>query len=140
MSLIDEILQGLPVNPLLREKVAKLDAEKAAAETENAILKDDLREAKAEIAKLNQQVEKLTHKAPVDEMELEFLKSISAHDRLTDQQIASMLQLNLQRVRYHLQRLRELGYLGRSKVLVNGASPHRLTQDGRGFLIANGLL
>jgi hypothetical protein len=52
MGLIDDILKGLPANAVLREQIGQLNALKAAAETENAILKDDLREAKAEITGL----------------------------------------------------------------------------------------
>lgn len=140
IDVIDRILTGLPINSNQRQEISDLRAEILTADEQNAILKDDLREAKAKIKTLEQQVEKLTHKDPPNEMELEFLKTISAHDRLTDEQVAAMLELNLQRVRYHLQRLRELGYLERSKTLINGAPPHRLTHEGRGFLITNRLL
>lgn len=141
MGLIDEIMQGIPVNSLLREKVAQLNGEKAAAETENAILKDDLRQANAEITKLKQQIEKLTHKENPDDMEMEFLKAISSHDHLTDDELASLLKLNLQRARYHLQRLQDIGYLSRGKrPLANKSRPYVLSHDGRGFLIAKGLL
>lgn len=141
MGLIDEILQGIPVNSLLREKVTKLDADKAAAEAENAILKDDLRVANAEITKLRNQVDKFAHKENLDEMEIEFLKAISAHDGLTDDEVTTLLKLNLQRARYHLQRLRDVGYLTRSDhSFVGEPLPYYLTQEGRGFLIANGLL
>jgi DNA-binding MarR family transcriptional regulator len=140
MSLIDEILQGLPVNSLLREKVAKLDAEKATTETENAILKDDNRNLKTENAQLKKQIEGLTtYNAELDEMELEFMKTISAHDTLTADEIAQRLQLNLQRVRYHLQRLQDVGYVRRATMYVD-VPPYSLTHEGRGFLIASGLL
>jgi len=52
MGLVDDILQGLPVNSILREKVSQLNADKAAVEEQNAILKDDNRELKAEIVRL----------------------------------------------------------------------------------------
>ena len=52
MGILDDILKGLPVNPLLREKIADVEAKYDASETENSILKDGLRDAKAEIAKL----------------------------------------------------------------------------------------
>src|SRR5689334_19667627 len=37
MGLVDDILQGLPVNSILREKVSQLNADKAAVDEENAI-------------------------------------------------------------------------------------------------------
>lgn len=70
MGLIDDILKGLPANAVLREQITQLNAQKAAAETENAILKDDLRQAKAEIAKLKKQIEELTHIDDLNETEL----------------------------------------------------------------------
>jgi DNA-binding MarR family transcriptional regulator len=139
MSLFDEILQGIPVNSLLREKVTQLNADKAAAEADNASLKDDLRGAQAEITNLKKQVEKLTHKEPLDEMELEFLKAISAHDSLTVDEVAQLLKLNLQRVKYHLQKLQDIGYVRRATMYID-SPPYSLTHEGRAFLIANGLL
>ena len=141
MGLFDDILKGLPANAVLREQITQLNAQKAAAETENAILKDDLRQAKAEIAELNKQVEKFTHTENVDEMELEFLKAISAHDELDDEEIAALLKLNLQRVRYHLQRLQDIGHVTQSAVTRIGQPfPYCLTHKGRGFLIDKELL
>src|SRR5438876_8508665 len=71
MGLVDDILQGLPVNSILREKVSQLNADKAAVDEENAILKDDNRELKAQIAKLKKQVEELSHKDDLDATERE---------------------------------------------------------------------
>jgi fructose-specific phosphotransferase system component IIB len=56
MGLFTDILKGLPENAVLRSKVAKAEERYGALETENAILKDDLRDAKAVIAELKQQV------------------------------------------------------------------------------------
>jgi hypothetical protein len=82
-----------------------------------------------------------THKEP-DETELQFLKAISSHDRLTDEQIAGMFRLNLQRARYHLQHLCEIGYLIQPTPLILTGDPwaYYLTQEGRGFLITKKLL
>ena len=78
MGLVDDILQGLPVNSLLREKVNQLNAEKAAVETELAILKDANRELAAENQKLKKQVEELSHKDDdLDETEIKLLLVIA---------------------------------------------------------------
>jgi hypothetical protein len=57
MGLIDDILQGLPLNSLLREQMIQLKAEVAKLETENAILRDDLHQANAQIANHKKQTE-----------------------------------------------------------------------------------
>jgi hypothetical protein len=51
MSLFTDILKGLPENAVLRSKVADAEARYAALETENAILKDDLRDARIRVIK-----------------------------------------------------------------------------------------
>ena len=45
MGLLTDILKEIPQAAVLREKIASIEAKYAAADTENAILKDDLRQA-----------------------------------------------------------------------------------------------
>ena len=47
MGLLTDILKEVPLSTELRKKIAKTEAENDALKTENVILKDDLREAKA---------------------------------------------------------------------------------------------
>src|SRR5215813_11003124 len=77
MGLLTDILKEIPQAAVLKEKIADIEAKYAASDTENAILKDDLRRAKTEIAKLKQQVEKLSHKEDLNDAEVELLLSIS---------------------------------------------------------------
>ncbi|HAF22010.1 MAG TPA: hypothetical protein DCK93_03700 [Blastocatellia bacterium] len=139
MGLFDDILKGLPVNPLLREKIAELEAKYAATETENAILKDDLHNAKVDNQELKQQIEKLTHKNDLDKVEVEFLKAISAHESLTAQAIAELFKLHLQRAVFHLQNLVNLKYITAFSAF-GEASIHNLTHKGREYLIKNNLI
>ena len=50
MGLFDDILKGLPVNAVLREKINDVEAKYSAIETENAILKDDNRKLIQQLA------------------------------------------------------------------------------------------
>ena len=50
MGLLDDILKGLPLNALLREKINDVEIKYAAIETENAILKDDNNKLKRQLA------------------------------------------------------------------------------------------
>lgn len=63
MGLLTDILKEIPQAAVLKEKIATIEDKYAATETANAILKDDLREAKAQIKQLQDQTEKLTPKA-----------------------------------------------------------------------------
>jgi len=143
MSLLDEILQGLPVNSLLREKITQLNADKAAAETQNAILRDDLNEAKAENRNLQKQIEELTHKEDLDKTELDLLVRIGQIDY--DHAVASVFQLNffkdlsLERVKYHLERLSQFGYI-RGGVIGRLGTQYAVTQTGRKLLLDKNLL
>jgi chromosome segregation ATPase len=48
MGLLTDIAKEIPISAVLKEKIETLEAENASLKTEVAILKDDLREAKAE--------------------------------------------------------------------------------------------
>src|SRR2546428_2681791 len=114
MGLVDDILQGLPVNSILREKVSQLNADKAAVEEENAILKDDNRELKAEIVRLQEKVEEVTHLGDLDEIEIELLRLIaSAGGRPWAEAMAEQLGVHVERVECHLQRLQAADYIER---------------------------
>lgn len=143
MGLIDDILKGLPVNPALREKVAQLDAQKAAAETENAILKDDLRKLKAENAGLKKQIEELSHDDPnLSADEVRILSILADDDAKIDVDAPSLvlfLGLHTERINYALERLIELGFIHPS--YMGQENPiYSLAHKGRGYLIRNNLI
>jgi len=52
-----DLLKEIPLSADLRKKVAEIEANYAATESENALLRDDLRKAKAEIETLKNQIE-----------------------------------------------------------------------------------
>ena len=74
MGLLSDILKEIPQAAVLKEKKGDIEAKYAASDTENAILKDDLRKAKAEIARLEKQIEELTYKDELDDVEREIIK------------------------------------------------------------------
>jgi hypothetical protein len=139
MGLVDEILQGLPTNPALREKVSRLEEQKAAAETENAILKDDNRELKAENERLKKQIEDLTHKDDLHATETQFLKAIATHDSLTAEALAQLFQLHQQRVQYFLEKLEGRGFTD-SFSPFGADTIHSLTPKGREYMVEQNLL
>lgn len=142
VGLFDDILKGLPVNPLLREKVADAEARYAAAQTENAGLKDDLREAKAQIAKLKNQVEEFSHSKDLDKLETLLLGLLAdptiEHDA---EALARGLNEHPTRIKYHLERLVSEGLIIQSEFFIGGSPvPYYLTQQGREYLVKNDLI
>src|SRR2546421_12884297 len=103
MGLIDDILQGLPLNSLLREQMIQLKADVAKLETENAILRDDLSEAKAQIANYKKQTEKLPR---LDQVEINILVHIAQHSYAYSQILSDALNIPPAKTEYHLGRLR----------------------------------
>ena len=141
MSIFADILKGLPANPVLREKLSAAEAKQAELETENAILKDDLRKANTEIANLKRRVEELRHADDIDEIELRLLNQIAHldYDNAFAENIAHGLELSPARVDYHIQRLEDWGYVECG--LVDDFGPHYSpTQEGRALLLKKNLL
>jgi len=112
MGLLTDILKEIPHTAVLQEKIATVEAKYAATETENAILKDDLREAKAEIVKLKKQVEELSHIDDINEVEIGILKDMAeiGVDYFTSENMANRYPMTPARFDYHLQRLKDAGY------------------------------
>jgi hypothetical protein len=48
MGILYDMLKGLPLNAVLREKINDVEAKYAALDIENAILKDDIRKLRKE--------------------------------------------------------------------------------------------
>jgi hypothetical protein len=143
VSLFDDILKGLPVNPIYREKIAELEAKYGATETENAILKDDLREAKTEITKLKEQVEKFTHiDSELSALEIKLLQFLPLPHIPNDVEgLAGYLTEEVTRIQYHLGRLEDKNYVISAKAVILGMRfPYALTQKGREYLVKNNLL
>jgi len=136
-SLID-LLKEIPLAAILKEKITDIEAKYAAADTENAILKDDLRQCKAEIAKLKKQVDDLTHK-DLSETEIEILKYASENQPLDSgsNYLGKKLGVEPQRIEYYLGRLTSLGYFQFKGFAGEGI--YLLQQKGREALMSRGL-
>jgi DNA-binding NtrC family response regulator len=57
ISSFSDLLKEIPLSADLKRKIAEIETKYAATETENVILKDDLRKARAEIETLKNQIE-----------------------------------------------------------------------------------
>ena len=140
MGLIEDILQGLPVNSLLREQLIQLKAQMAQTETENAILKDDLRDAKAHIADLENQIQKLTQ-SDLQQAEIEILVFIAKKGYAYSEHLwTEPLNMPFAKAEYHLGRLRQQKYIRSRQHSLSEPITHELTQKGFAYVNENGLI
>jgi predicted nuclease with TOPRIM domain len=141
MGLLTDILKDLPLSANLQEKVRTFEAENAALKTENAILKDDLRQAKAEIQKLEKRLEELTHTPELHEQERAILRYLfrSDVDRDSGSIISSLNFEHPEEARLRLNNLSKLGYVQppRSRPMPGRIPQYRLTDKGREYVLNN---
>jgi hypothetical protein len=141
MGLLTDILKEIPQAAVLKEKIASIEAKYAAADTENAILKDDLRKAQAEIAKLRKQVEDLTPKDDLNTTE-QYLIVLVARNIETGGKPAAVYSqhvgLKPEVVQIYLDSLYDRDYL--SRVGINGDTFYDLTPKAREYILKNKLL
>ena len=143
MGLLTDILKEIPQAAVLKEKIADIEAKYAAADTENAILKDDLRKANAEITKLKKQVEELTHKdSELHAIEIKILQLLGAPNYDRDARaLSGYIGQQLTRVEYHIGNLERDGYLkGSASIMAGIPTKYYLTHKGREYLVKNDLL
>jgi len=114
MSLLTDILKEIPISAILKEKITDIEAKYAAVDTENAILKDDLRHARDEIAELKNRIEALTHKEQdLEDFEIDILLHVAqCHiSNATAEFMALGFEGSKPRLEYHLQKLWLADYL-----------------------------
>jgi hypothetical protein len=152
MGLVDDILQGLPENSVLREKVGLLIEEMEFLTMEVVSLKDDLGEARGNIAKLgarvdylnqivlNEPVARIIGLIDVPAVRIMRLIADAEHSEPWAEFLAEMLGLHMLMVEYHLERLVATEFIYRN--LAHDEMPHTYTlmQKGRDYLIASNLL
>ena len=140
MSLLSDILKEVPLSTVLKEKIADLEAQNAALQTEIAILKDDLRQAQAESKRLKQEIESFTHSG-LDEVSIKILTYLAQSGGLVeDSELEATLQLPATRVKYHAGQLEQQGYIEGQHFAGGELSLYSLTQKGREYAVKNNLI
>ena len=138
MGLLTDVLKEVPLSAELRKKIAKIEAENDGLKTENVILKDNLREAKAQIIKLEKRIDQFTHNPELDKTDILILKEIALTSDPAASYLAEKLNLNLAMVEFRLQRLIDIDYL--SIWSIGGAERYSLQPKSREYLIKNNLI
>src|SRR5437899_1034280 len=138
MGLLTDILEEVPLSAELRKKIAKIEAENDGLKTENVILKDNLREAKAQIIKLEKRIDQFTHIPELDETDILILKEIALTSDPPASHLAEKLKLDKATVEFRMQRLIDIDYL--SLWSIGGAERYSLQPKSREYLIKNNLI
>jgi|SRR5215213_8211826 len=141
MGLLD-LLKDIPLSANLQEKLRTLEAKYAAAETENAILKDDKRQLGAETKRLKDEIKSLTHTDDLHETEIKILVRLAdERAKKTDEALRSYLQLSKARFDYFLHSLSEKEYIDYDGSYYSPEpGEYYLSQIGREYLIKNDLI
>jgi predicted RNase H-like nuclease (RuvC/YqgF family) len=138
MGWLTDIFKDVPLSAELREKLATVEAESDALKTDNVILKDDLREARAQILALEKRLEQFAHHSELDETDVLILKEIALTSEPAAAYLVTKLNLELPVVELRLEQLTELDYL--STWSIGGVERYSLEPKGREYLIKKNLI
>lgn len=138
MGWLTDIFKDVPLSAELREKLARIEAENDALKTDNVILKDDLREARAQILILEKRLEHFAYHSELDETDVRILKEIALTSEPAASYLVTKLNLELSVVELRLEQLKELDYL--STWSIGGVERYSLEPKAREYLIKKNLI
>lgn len=134
---------------LFRDQLVAADKKVTLLETENSILKIENDKLKSEAQKLHIANDELAvkikiHKSPkhnpsIDETKVKILLFLTIQDKSISQNIAALLNINEQIIKFHLTELENINMV--HSLLTMGAPPRwMLKHEGRRYLIENNLI
>lgn len=161
MAWIDEMLSGIPVNPVLRERLLLEQEQRIALanqhtalsqrfsvsesnviklEAENKELRLCVIELRQEIQRRDNVIkEKESHGNHLEKVKEEMLQLLADHPDATEQQLAKTMDMGIQLVMFHLTELEKSRLVHGS---YNALEPTEwsLDHEGRRYLVAHGLI
>jgi len=138
MGWLTDLFHEMPLSDELRRKLATVEAESDTLKTENVLLKDDLREAKAEIIRLEKRLDQFTHRPELDQVDVNILTEIALNSDPAAPYLAAKLSLDLGILEFRLQRLIEIDYL--STWTIGGSERYSLQPKSREYLVKHNLI
>lgn len=138
MGWLTDIFKETPLSPQLREKLAAVESEVDALKTDNVLLKDDLREARAQVLRLEKKLDEFTHRPELDETDVQILREIAL---TTDPEITYLsrrLAVEKGVLEFRLERLADIDYL--STWSIGGSERYSLEPKGREYLVKHNLI
>ena len=138
MGWLTDPFKDIPLPLQLREKLAAVEAENDSLKTDSVILKDDLRQAKAQILRLEKQLDQYTHNPELDETDVSILKEIALTSEPAASYLSAKLNIELGALDFRLEQLTETDYL--STWSIGGIERYSLRPKGREYLIRHNLM
>lgn len=138
MGWLTDLFKDVPISVELREKLAAVEAENDSLKTDNVILKDDLRESKAQILRLEKKLDQYTHHPELDEADVLILKEVALASEPAADYLSKKLNIDLGVVDFRLEQLTETEYLG--AWCIGGIERYSLRPKGREYLIKHNLV
>jgi predicted nuclease with TOPRIM domain len=137
MGWLTDLFKDVSLPPELRAKLAAVETENDSLKTDNVILKDDLRQAKAELLRLEKRLDQYTHNPELDETDVSILKEIALTSEPAASYLAAKLRIELGALDFRLEQLTETDYL--SAWSIGGIERYSLRPKGREYLIRHNL-
>jgi predicted RNase H-like nuclease (RuvC/YqgF family) len=138
MSWLTDLFKDVPLSLQLREKLAAVESEVDGLKTDNVLLKDDLREAKSQVLRLEKKLEEFSHRPELDETDVQILKEIALTTDPEISYLASRLAVEKGVLEFRLQRLADIDYL--STWSIGGSERYSLEPKGREYLVKHNLI
>lgn len=138
MGWLTDLFTTVPLSPQLREKLAAVEAENDSLKTDNVILKDDLREAKSQILRLEKRLDQYAHNPELDETDVSILKEVALTSEPAAPYLSAKLSIELGALDFRLEQLTETEYLGAWSI--GGIERYSLRPKGREYLIRHNLI
>ena len=138
MGWLTDLFKDVPLSPELRAKLETIETENDALKTDNVILKDDLREAKAEIIRLSKRLDQFTHNPELDDTDVKILQEIALTSDPAASYLARKLNLDVGTIEFRLQRLTEIDYV--STWSIGGSERYSLQPKSREYLVKHNLI
>jgi len=128
----------VPLSPQLRAKLEAFESEADALKTDNVLLKDDLREARAQLLRLEKKLDEFTHRPELDETDVQILKEIALTTDPEASYLAKKLGLEMGTLDFRLQRLTDIDYL--STWSIGGSERYSLEPKSREYLVKHNVI
>lgn len=138
MGWLTDLFKDVPLTPELLQKLAAVEAESDALKTDNVILKDDLREAKAQILRLEKKLDHFMHETELDEVDARILQEVALTSEPAAAHLAPRLNLEIGVVDFRLDRLTQTDYV--STWTIGGVERYSLRPKGQEYLIRHNLI
>ena len=138
MGWLTDLFRDVPLSVELRAKLAAVEAENDALKTDNLILRDDLRETKAQTLRLQKQLDQYTHQPELDEADIRILKEVALTSEPAASYLSKKLNIDFGVIDFRLAQLTETDYL--STWSIGGIERYSLRPKGREYLIRHNLV